>query len=190
MFVQHNRSWPGAPGILKQLCCLLLFCSITAVTKSQAVPVKTAHPKNQPKLPSWITMMDDPNVNYYDAIKTFNDYWKKKIKPVEEDELDESAASANEMLSKRKAREKAREREREERRRGRLTGDDPTIKYAFEYKRFLHWQLEMEPFVQPDGHIKNMDQRIKDWETQKQDQKNRKKQTDSSHQKNKPQANQ
>lgn len=195
MLVQPNKSCVVVLPFLKQVTCAFFFCFVTITAQSQAVPVKTAHPKNPPKVPSWVSMMDDPNVNYYEAVKAFNSYWKNKIKPAEEDEMDESPASANEILTKRQARQRAREKEREERRRLKLTTEDATIKYAFEYKRFLHWQLEMEPFVQPDGHIKNMDDRVKEWESQKdlkhkQEQKNRKKQSDSTHQKNEPHSNQ
>jgi hypothetical protein len=162
----------------RHLFPFLFFCFFAIVARSQAVPVTSAEPKHKPSVPSWITMMDDPNVNYYEAVKAFDAYWKHKVKPVEEDEMD---------LSKDSNRVKTKEEEREEKERSHLKPSDPAIKYAFEYKRFLHWEQEMEPFVQPDGHIKGMDERLKDWETQKRlkqqqelQQKNKKHQPDSS----------
>jgi len=133
------------------------LCAVSASSHAQAVPVKSAAPRHQPSLPSWITMMDDPHVNYYDAVKAFNDYWKDKVTPKGEDEMDEADSTKN----------RSREAEEKEERRRRLTKDDPAVKYVYEYKRFLHWQQEMEPFVQPDGHIKGMDTRIKEWKEQK-----------------------
>ena len=31
---------------------------------------------NYSKNPEWIQMMDNPNVNYYEAVKAYNEYWK------------------------------------------------------------------------------------------------------------------
>ncbi len=167
MLVQHENRDAYVPKICKQILCALVLCLITCAAHSQAVPVTTAYPKNPPVVPSWVTMMDDPNVNYYDAVKAFNDYWKNKIKPVEEDELDESPSDKDPRYTRRQLRAMEREKEREEKLRRKLTPNDPAIKYAFEYKRFLHWQLEMEPHVKDDGHIKTMDERIGEWEKHK-----------------------
>ncbi len=108
--------------------------------------------------PSWITMMDDPNVNYFEAVKSFEQYWKDKERPVVENEMFESAENKEkeEAIRQKKAK---------------LKPDDPAVLYAFEYKRFLWWMREMEPFVQPDGRIKGMDERINEWKTQQQQKK-------------------
>src|SRR5690348_1144632 len=47
--------------------------------------------RNNPPKPAWIAMMDDPNVNYYEAVKQFDLYWKTREKPVVENEMFESA---------------------------------------------------------------------------------------------------
>ncbi|RXK57732.1 hypothetical protein ESA94_19610 [Lacibacter luteus] len=134
-------------GVAWLLLCLLLSHSSMAQQK-----------KNEPAKPSWITMMDDPNVNYFEAVKSFNDYWKNKEKPVEEGELFESVGDKEkeEAISRKKAR---------------LRASEPAQMYAFEYKRFIWWMREMEPFVQPDGHIKGMDERINEWRTLQQQKK-------------------
>ncbi len=142
--MKRNRILQSAAWLL---LCMLLNYSATAQSKS--------------KPPLWVTMMDDPNTNYFDAVKNFNDYWKTREKPVEEGELFESVGN----------------REKEEsikRKKGRLRADDPTQLYAFEYKKFLWWMREMEPFVQPDGRIKGMDERINEWRTQQQQKKEQK----------------
>src|SRR5689334_18650941 len=105
MLVQHEKRGINTPMICKQILCTLIVCLIACAARSQAVPVTNASPKNPPAVPSWISMMDDPNVNYHEAVKAFNAYWKNKIKPVEEDELDESLVSDKSNLSRRKARE-------------------------------------------------------------------------------------
>ena len=139
--MKRNRILQSAAWLL---LCMLLNYSATAQTKS--------------KPPLWVTMMDDPNVNYFEAVKNFNDYWKTREKPVEEKELFGSVG----------------DKEKEEsikQKKGRLKAEDPAQKYAFEYKRFLWWMREAEPFVQSDGRIKGMNERINEWRTQQQQRK-------------------
>lgn len=90
--------------------------------------------------PGWIRMMNDSTVNYFTAVKAFNDFWKGKEKPVEEDET--FAANA-----KKEKRRSPKEKDAE--------------KYAFEYKKFLNWQRSVLPYVQPDGRILTPQQRLK-----------------------------
>lgn len=130
------------------LLCMLLNYSATAQSKV--------------KPPLWVTMMDDPNVNYFEAVKTFNDYWKTREKPVEEGELFESVGDKEKEQSLKQ-------------KKGRLGTEDPAKKYAFEYKRFLWWMREVEPFVQSDGKIKGMNERINEWRTQQQQRKTQEK---------------
>lgn len=94
--------------------------------------------------PAWIKMMDDPNVNYYTAVETFNNYWKNKEKPTEEKEIfKERRSKVKEYKNKR------------------------TLQYALEYKRFLKWQKKILPFVQEDGRILTKEERLEIWEKEK-----------------------
>lgn len=139
--MKRNRILQSAAWLL---LCMLLNYSATAQSKS--------------KPPLWVTMMDDPNVNYFEAVKNFNAYWKSREKPVEEKELFGSVG----------------DKEKEEsikQKKGKLKAEDPAQKYAFEYKRFLWWMREVEPFVQSDGRIKGMNERINEWRTQQQQRK-------------------
>ncbi|WP_312900784.1 hypothetical protein [Chryseobacterium taichungense] len=96
------------------------------------------------EVPEWIKMMDDPNVNYYQAVKNFDDYWKDKKKPVEEKEIFEEKKS------------KIREYKNEE-----------APKYAFEYKKFMHWKIKILPFVQDNGRILTKNERMEIWEKER-----------------------
>lgn len=131
-------------GLVGLLLCMLLTYSANAQSKS--------------KPPQWVTMMNDPNVNYFEAVKNFNDYWKNREKPVEEKELFGSVTDKEREASIKQ-------------KKGRLTTEDPARKYAFEYKRFLWWMRENEPFVQSDGKIKGMNDRINEWKTQQEQRK-------------------
>ncbi|MFM6691219.1 MAG: hypothetical protein ACKPHT_07300, partial [Microcystis panniformis] len=37
--------------------------------------------------PRWVFMMEDPNVNFFEAIKEYQNYWKTHKKPISESEL-------------------------------------------------------------------------------------------------------
>ena len=128
------------------LCMLMNYASVAQ--KKRSAPPK----------PQWITMMDDPNVNYFEAVKNFNDYWQKRERPVVENDQFESVGDKE-------------KKEALERKKKRLKADDPAVLYAFEYKRFLWWMHEMEPFVQPDGRIKGMSERVAEWKTQQEQKK-------------------
>ncbi|UKJ08570.1 hypothetical protein [Solitalea lacus] len=113
--------------------------------------------KNKDKnkeVPAWIRMMDEPGVNYKQAVAEFERFWEGRTTPIEENELFESAGDE--------------ERERELRKREkRLSKRDPAIIYAGEYKRFKNWQFMEADFVKPDGTLKTMDERLGEWEKEK-----------------------
>jgi hypothetical protein len=94
--------------------------------------------------PEWIKMMNDPNVNYFNAVATFNDYWKNREKPTEEKEIFKEKKSKVKEYKNNK-----------------------TLRYAFEYKKFLHWQKQMLPYIKEDGHILTQKERLEIWEKEK-----------------------
>jgi hypothetical protein len=147
-----RMSIPFTSSRLLQACSLLFLLMFMNVAHGQG---KTIIKEKKLQIPSWIAMMDDPNANYFEAIKAFDSYWKHKEKPVEEDESFESVGD-------KKKEEALRERA------AKMNENAPTVKYAFEYKRFLHWKAEIEPFVQSDGRIKSMDERTGEWKKQQQ----------------------
>lgn len=85
--------------------------------------------------PYWIAMMEDPKVNYYQAIEAFEKYWESREQPTEKD------GEAKDIFEKDKTKE---EREKEEKR---------SVLYVYEYKQFLNWKDKNKDFVKPDGTI-------------------------------------
>jgi len=110
--------------------------------------------KEYAKYPYWIEMMDDPNVNYFEAVKAYDTYWKNREKPKEEDEI----------IGK-KLHDSESERHRESWISRLFSGDKEkeSQKYAFECKKFEHWKMKSEPYVQPDGRILSPEERLKIW---------------------------
>ena len=90
-------------------------------------------------------MMNDPNTNYHEAVKAFNEFWKNRERPREEKEVFSNMETKKEKKVK-------------------SPTDPDAIKYSFEYKKFLNWQREVAPYVQPDGHILSKEERLLLWE--------------------------
>jgi hypothetical protein len=97
-------------------------------------------------IPRWVEMMKDEKVNYHEAVKAFDEFWKNKEKPVEENEIFEGKAGN---------------------RKQRVVANPDTRKYAFEYKKFLNWKRAVSPFVQPDGRILDKEEQLRLMEEEK-----------------------
>jgi hypothetical protein len=141
------------PTFIAFLFCLFSF-SVVSVAQSQQVT------------PAWVKMMDDPNTNYYEAIKSFEQFWKGKEKPMEEGEL------INENMNK-EAKKEHRNAERK------LRNMSPVERQQYDYltyqfKRFNNWRHEVKQFVQEDGHILSQEERNNIFEQQQQEINNRK----------------
>jgi len=106
--------------------------------------------------------MDDPNTNYYEALKAYDMYWKNHKQPVDEEELMNQG--------KEKVGEEEEEKDKEER----LTPAEKEEQNRMRYqsKRFERWKQEVFPFVQTDGHILTDQERLKIWNQQQEEMKN------------------
>ena len=135
------------------LCTFLLGACLLAVACNASRKAGTAGKAPPGSNTAWIQMMDDPKVNYFAAVKVFEEYWKDKPRPTTEHELfsaeDKDAALRNSSYSNSR------------------NPEDPAVKYRFEYKKFLHWKEEVAPYVQPDGRILSPEERIQIWQQQK-----------------------
>ncbi len=115
------------------LLCLTIFsCS----RKSQvSVQTETKNNDTLQETPSWIQMMNDPKVNYYQAVEAFNAYWAKHEKPTED------SGEARDIYGKEKSEaEKKAEAGR-------------TVQYVYEYKQFLNWMERNKNLVKADGTL-------------------------------------
>lgn len=112
------------------------------------------------KTPAWIAMMNDPNVNYYEAMKAFNTYWEKREKP-EGDDVIPSKASKSQL----------KEKEERDREIAKMTPQQRQERneMAFQYKKFLEWSHTVFPFVQENGRILSGDERMAIWNKQQEE---------------------
>lgn len=131
-----------------------IFVCLIAIVSALNLCAQTTG-TNPPDQPSWVKMMNQPGVNYYEAIKAFDDYWQNKQVPVGENDLFKASNEEKEhadFVSKKKSGQ---------------SGEAEQL--AFEYKKFLHWKLKMLPFVKEDGTIMNEEERLAQWKEQRKD---------------------
>jgi hypothetical protein len=122
--------------------------------------------------PEWVTMMDNPMVNYFEAIKAYQEYWNIHVKPTEEEEEMGNPVSSKGKSARELQREE-REREREESRKKKLSGSalEQAEYLKYQCKRFENWALEVKPWVQENGHILTYEERTAIWKQQQEENK-------------------
>lgn len=118
---------------------------------------QTKLPKNMPQTntslnytayPYWIDMMHDPNVNYFEACRAFDDFWRNRELPAETEteafDLGADEQKRNEGLDFKNA---------------------ETYQYMYAYKQFTRWRTINANYVNTKtGYIKTMDERLAEWQ--------------------------
>jgi hypothetical protein len=132
---------------------LLLFVSADVIAQEKGPAAKADYSKE----PVWIKMIDDPRVNYYEAIEAFETYWKGKVKPEEEEEL----------IAEGKITEKEAERMKKERASWTPAQLNEYQMLKYHVKRFDQWKRDVFPYVQSDGRILTEQERMDIYNKQK-----------------------
>ncbi len=138
----------------KNILLLVLFVLSITNTFSQTNILQTFNEDS--KKPLWIKMINNPNVNYFEAIKTFREFWKEKKLPCEAGE--EAGMDAFEVevgLRNPYKPESKREILRESK------NDKDAKKYAYEVKQFRGWLQQVKPWIKEDGTIISLDDQQK-----------------------------
>jgi hypothetical protein len=143
----------------KALTSIIVLVIILCASSAWSQDNNSGKQKDYKKNPHWIKMMEDPAVNYFEAQKAFNEFWGDRKAPVEDDVIGANGEPEHKeektfLYKVFHARELKEEKETEE--------------YRFEHKRFKHWMLMVEPFVQPDGRILSEEEQLEIWKTQRQ----------------------
>jgi len=132
------------------LITIVMFNSMMICAQTQKKSI------NYSKKPYWIEMMKDPKANYFETIKAYDAFWENRKKPKDEDDVIGQAKTAEAKRGFLSRWFKSKE-EREE---------AEIKKYALDVKKFKHWKLKTEPYVQEDGSILDADARLKLWQEQ------------------------
>ncbi|HKR05383.1 MAG TPA: hypothetical protein VJY62_12180 [Bacteroidia bacterium] len=135
-----NRKW---------ILTFLLLIAISTFSFSQ----NSKSSKDYTKHPYWIEMMDDSTVNYFEAVKAYDEFWANRKKPREEDEIigeKRKKSLWDRIFSTREEKQEA-----------------EANKYKFLCKKFEHWKFVVQPYVQPDGRILSTDEQLELWKKQR-----------------------
>lgn len=132
--------------IIFRFIFLLLCVTVTTITAGYSQQFTDSQLREWEKHPHWITMMDDSTANYFAVTAAFDAFWKDREMPVEEDEVlgADRSEREDEGFLKRIFRSKEKEARKEKAMRS---------KYQFEVKKYKHWKLLVQPWIQEDGSI-------------------------------------
>lgn len=133
---------------MKKLLLLGLFLIFSSAAWSQNTDQKLQ--KYYAKHPVWIEMVKDPNVNFFTVNNAFEQYWAKREKPEIEHEGGDEHEKERSFISRLFKSDKKEQAERNE--------------FAFAYKQYIKWRIEVEPFVQPDGRILSAEEQKEVWD--------------------------
>jgi hypothetical protein len=141
------------------LMFLISTCSFAQTSTTSAASDET---------PNWVKMMDDENVNYYEAVEAFESYMKSH--KIEEEEVEEELMGGDAKAKEKYEKEMKRENKkiRTEKQRKALVQKELL---AYQIKRFKGWMQEVKPFVQENGHILTAEERNAIWLRQQEEMK-------------------
>lgn len=130
---------------------LLLFAFLATMGNAIAQNKTSFSDKEYMQKPLWIAMMDDQNANFFEVEKAFDLYWSKHEKPEGEHEEIGERAEREKIPSKRRQRKISAENE-----------------LRFAVKKYEVWNDQTRPYVQPDGRILSIDERLQIFKQQQQ----------------------
>jgi hypothetical protein len=128
---------------------LVFLLAVVAYSNAMAQGKSPDYYRNNPV---WIQMMDEEHVKYAEAVKAFNLFWENREKPTEENEMfsaSEQEKEQKDFVTRKKAHKEA-----------------DAVKYAFEFKKFMRWQVKVQSYLNVDGTVMNADERIVAWKKQ------------------------
>jgi hypothetical protein len=116
--------------------------------------------------PVWVGMMDDPTANYFEVVAAYEAFWKDREMPVEEDQI---LRVPREKRDHEYTRRELHQRARKERKMEKEEREAAIIRhqFTFDVKRYKHWKLTVEPYVQPDGRILSKEEQLELHKTQR-----------------------
>ena len=113
-------------------------------------------------------MMNDPNVNYYEAVEAYNTYFQSHELPGEEEEEELMGSTPEARAEFEKEMKRENKKIRTDKQRAELVERE---QMTYQVKRFRNWMREVLPFVQENGHILTMEERAEIWRKQQAEKK-------------------
>ena len=106
--------------------------------------------KDYARKPLWISMIKDTAANFFEVEKAYKIYFQHHTPPGGEHDIIGEHAKAEKMPSKQELR--------------RMQADDHM---RLEVKKYDHWRMQVQPYVQADGSILTPSQRLQIWKDNK-----------------------
>lgn len=139
---------------------LFLFCALGLT--SIGVQAQTIYNEAEFKsTPVWVKMMDDENVNYFQAVLAYETFWKDRIKPEGDDDFTEGHQSKKEKREHEKFEKQLRKMNPAER--------NAYDQLVYQNKRFEDWMHQAKPYVQENGHLLTQQERVELWKKQQEE---------------------
>ena len=136
------------PYFLLFISLLCFFVLLLCSAKAQQLDQKQL--KNFQKNPVWIKMINDSAVNYYMAIRAFDEFWKIRTTPeleAGEKKVEKEIPNFLDKLLNTKAYK-----------------EFESQQYAAYYKEFLHWVQVNSYYVKADGSLYSVNERMAIWQ--------------------------
>lgn len=134
---------------MKKYIFALVFIT-SCISSAWAQNNQNVSDKEYMKAPLWIAMMDEANPNFFEVEKAYELYFSKHEKPEGEHDVIGEYAERQKTPSKRKQRKISAEND-----------------LRFAVKKYELWHDQTLPYVQPDGRILSIAERLAIWESQK-----------------------
>jgi hypothetical protein len=132
--------------MLKRTLFLAVLFAFLASPSLQAQQFSEKQIREWEKKPLWIAMLDDSTANYFEVVAAFETFWKDREMPVEEKEV--LGAGRDDRGDSGFLKRLFRSGEKEARKEKAMRSN-----YQFEVKRYKHWKLLVQPWIQEDGSI-------------------------------------
>lgn len=152
--------------VKKVVLQIIVILNLLAFTPLIAQEFSDKQLREWSKNPVWIEMIDDPNANYFETVAAFEAFWKNRELPEEENKILGASREDREHVEtpseRRKKKRAERKMDKEEKEAAILRHQ-----YAFAVKKYHHWKLVVDPYVQPDGKILTKEEQLKLHEQQR-----------------------
>jgi len=131
---------------------LLLILVLFSATKNKLNAQQSTPPLDYTAYPHWVRMMDDPQANFFETQKAFEQFWAGKEMPLEEGEIIGSKRALKNSFFNRVFNPQE------------LKHQEEMEAFAFQCKKYRHWVIVTEPYIHSDGSIMSPEERLALWQ--------------------------
>lgn len=132
---------------------LSIFCFLVIAPSISMAQVSTTTKLDYKNNPVWISMMNDPNANYYETVKAFREFFSDRFLPEEPWDRAQEGGDPFEKEVGLEVEDGSGKKSANELKRESYKQDPNEANYAEEVRAFKGWFYSIKPWVQSDGSI-------------------------------------